>query len=440
MNGPAQNPPDHLRERAEEAEQLLEALRRGEVDALVRSGPHGDQVFTLQGADRPYRIMVEVMSEGAATLSAEGVILYSNRRLAEMLGAELDQVIGASIERYVAPGAWRRTRELIDKAGAGAARDSVELVRADGQSMITYVAMAALEHETEGALVAVFTDVSALKAVEKELRAHREHLEQTVASRTAELKSANLLLESANRELETFAYTVSHDLRAPLRAIEGFARILADDYAGALDAEAKRLIGVICENAGTMERMIDDILAISRAGRIEMSLAPVDMRSLAEAALQQLQPGLAGRDVRIEIGDLPPAHCDASMMQRVWQNLLDNALKYTAPKPQPHIEIGAVPDDDETVYFVRDNGVGFDMAHADKLWGIFQRLHGADFAGSGVGLAIVKRIVARHGGRVWADGKVGEGACFYFALPKSPEAVASAARLAQGVPPSPAAT
>ena len=225
-------------------------------------------------------------------------------------------------------------------------------------------------------------------------------------------------LEAANTELEGFSYSVSHDLRAPLRAIDGFSQILLEDYGQKLDDEGKRLLGVVRDGTVKMSRLIDDILAFSRAGRTGVNRESVDMEALVRSILaEQLAPALAGRKLAIDIGKLPAAHGDRAMLERVWSNLLDNAIKFTAPKPDARIAIGAGAGEGETVYSVRDNGVGFDMKYADKLFGVFHRLHGAEFPGTGIGLAIVKRIVGRHGGRVWAESQPGAGASFYFALP-----------------------
>lgn len=227
-------------------------------------------------------------------------------------------------------------------------------------------------------------------------------------------------VESVNRDLESFAYSVSHDLRVPLRAIDGFSGVVLKHYGDKLDDEGKRLLNVVRDNTTRMGQMIDDILAFSRTGRLAMAKSEVDMEELARAALEDLAPNLAQRDIKIEIGRLPQVHGDPSMLRQVWGNLLANAIKFTRTKPAARIEVEGKTGEAECIYCVRDNGVGFDMQYVDKLFGVFQRLHGVeDFEGTGIGLATAKRIVTRHGGRVWAEGKVNEGAAFYFALPNS---------------------
>jgi len=243
-------------------------------------------------------------------------------------------------------------------------------------------------------------------------RSHHQ-LEAQVAQRTQ-------ALEGINAELESFSYSVSHDLRAPLRAIHGFARILLEDHNAQLEPEAQRLLGVIDQNTRRMGQLIDDLLAFSRLGRTEIVTRPVDMKELTQLVADEIQRGEAGRNesLEIRIDPLPPARGDRGLLRQVMSNLLQNAAKFTRDRAKARIEVGSQPDAGQTAYYVRDNGAGFDARYADKLFGVFQRLHSTDqFDGTGVGLAIVKRIVQRHGGRVWADGKVDEGATFYFTLP-----------------------
>lgn len=242
-----------------------------------------------------------------------------------------------------------------------------------------------------------------------ELGIYREHLEELVAERTAQL-------EATNKELEAFSYSVSHDLRTPLRAIDGFSLILLEDYADKLDEEGKRLLSVVRDNTARMGQLIDDILKFSRAGRLELNFSGIDMEELARSAYEELRP--AGNELTVEIEPLPASTGDRAMMRQVFVNLLSNAIKFTRAKPDARIKVGSMTGEHEVIYYVRDNGAGFDMQYVAKLFGVFQRLHGVtEFEGTGIGLAIVKRIVTRHGGRVWAEGRVGEGATVYFALP-----------------------
>ncbi len=232
-----------------------------------------------------------------------------------------------------------------------------------------------------------------------------------------QLERANRELRVANNELESFGYSVSHDLRAPLRAIDGFSHALLEDHSESLDAEARRLLTTVRANTQRMSRLIDDLLAFSRLGRKELAMAPVDLTSLAQTVVEDLQKGSGEHRARVSVAPLPPARGDRALLHLVLTNLIGNAFKFACRRAEPRIEVGAQTEDGETVYYVRDNGVGFDMRYADKLFGVFQRLHPAEeFEGTGVGLALVQRIVQRHGGRVWGEGKVNEGATLYFTL------------------------
>ena len=231
------------------------------------------------------------------------------------------------------------------------------------------------------------------------------------------LEKKNEELQYINKEMESFSYSVSHDLRAPLRALDGYSKMLGEDYGNVLDAEGKRLLGNIQYNAKKMGQLVDDLLSFSRLGKKEVQRCEIDMTEMVQSILAEMQSSEPYK-ADIKINSLEPAIADRSLISQVMINLISNALKYSGKKEKPQVEIGSEKIENETTYYIKDNGVGFDMNYVSKLFGVFQRLHSeSEFSGTGIGLATVHRIIVKHGGKVWAKSKLNEGATFYFTLP-----------------------
>jgi light-regulated signal transduction histidine kinase (bacteriophytochrome) len=255
------------------------------------------------------------------------------------------------------------------------------------------------------------TDIDRIRKAEAQLRNYNKDLENRVIHRTNQL-------EVANKELEAFSYSVSHDLRAPLRSVHGYAKILMEEYGNKLDKEGKRLCGIITSSATQMGELIDDLLSFSRIGRSNVTMSVLDMNKLASQAYAEITAPMEKDRISLELGKLHEASGDIKLIRLVWNNLISNAIKYSSKNSSSEIKISSRLEDGMIQYTVKDNGVGFDMQYKHKLFGVFQRLHSEnEFEGNGVGLAIVQRIISKHGGYVWAEAESGKGAEFFFSLP-----------------------
>ena len=373
------------------------------------------------------RRLIEASLDPLVTISPEGKITDVNRATEEATGVSRTELIGTDFADYFTePEAARAGYRRV--LATGEVRDYALTLRHLSGRTIDVLYNATLYRSEEGEVAGVFAaarDVTEHKRIERELTMHRQHLEELVDIRTRELTDSNERLQAINTELEAFSYSVSHDLRTPLRAIDGFSRFLQEEYAEALDAEGQRLLRIVRESTAHMGQLIDDILGFSRLGRTQMIGSEIDMEALVRSVWRDAVAAAPGRELTLELGQLPRAYGDPAMLRRVFANLLENAVKFTAPRPAAVIGVSGrrEPDRREVSYSVKDNGVGFDMRYVDKLFGVFQRLHGQEqFGGTGIGLATVKRIVTRHGGRVWAESRLGEGAAFHFALPAKDDA------------------
>jgi signal transduction histidine kinase len=261
-----------------------------------------------------------------------------------------------------------------------------------------------------GIIVVAGMIVGGYKVRTARIRARNRELERHILERTAQL-------EAANKELEAFTYSVSHDLRAPLRAIDGYTNILLEDYEPGLDEEGKRVCTTICSETQRMGQLIDDLLSFSHVSRADMQVAAINMEGMATSVYHELTTAESRGRIEFQVGKLPEAVGDATLIREVWMNLLSNAIKFSSKRERAEVEVGYRRDGEQVVYYVRDNGAGFDMRYADKLFTVFWRLHsGKEFEGTGVGLAIVQRLVHRHGGKVWAESQVDKGATFYFTI------------------------
>lgn len=360
-----------------------------------------------------YRSLFGAAKDGILILDAQsGVVVDVNPFLTELLGYPSEDFVGRPVYELTFLGdlAAQKEKFLELQEKDYVRQESVPLRTADGR--VIHVELVSSVYLVDGHKVVQsnIRDVTARKEAEDALRELHADLEKRVAERTADL-------EAANRELEAFSYSVSHDLRAPLRAMDAFSQAVLEDYESILPDEGRRYLNLIRSGAQKMGALIDDLLKFSRLGRTPLSRQRVDMTRLVQSALDDLEPARAQRSVDLRIGELPASEGDAPLLRQVWVNLLSNALKYTRHRDPAIIEVGSEPGEAGPVYWVRDNGTGFDMKYAGKLFGVFQRLHRAeDYEGTGVGLAVVQRVINRHGGRVWAEAAPDRGATFRFSL------------------------
>ncbi|MEA2527543.1 MAG: hypothetical protein QOF73_4770 [Thermomicrobiales bacterium] len=376
-----------------------------------------------QAAEARYRGLFDGAADAILVFHEDGRYLDANPAMIALLGYERDDLLGKRMGDLAIdgpPAAQTRAARLRE---AGSLRTETTLRHRDGHLVPVELHATSVDLPSGMVYLAVIRDVTERRRAEAAIKRLNEELEERVRARTAQLTAAN-------QELEAFTYSVSHDLRAPLRGIDGFSRILVEDYGSILPDEAKRFLQIVRDGTVQMGRLVDDLLEFSRLGRQPLQTMTLLPAGIVARVLDDLHDERAGRQVEVTVGDLPACQADPALLKQVFANLLANAFKYTRGREPARIEVGALEGDRsarEQTYFVKDNGVGFDMAYASKLFGVFQRLHRAeDYEGTGVGLALVQRIVHRHGGQIWAEAEVDRGATFWFTLPASAPDDASA--------------
>ncbi len=366
----------------------------------------------LRESEKKYRDLVALLPQGVFEANLQGAITFANQYALDAFGytqEDLDR--GLPFEAGILPEQRERLQSnfLLTIRGAHCEGTEYTALRKDGTAFhIMVYATPVYQNEELAGIRGVIVDITRLKKVEEDIRRLNEELEHRVAERTAEL-------ESALKELESYSYSVSHDLRAPLRAIDGYSGILLAEYRSSLPPEARAYLEKVRSNTLQMSNLIDALLNLSRISRSALTRESVNILAVVKTVWEDLRTEREGRQVEFTIAHLPPCHADAFLISQVYQNLFSNALKFTRPRDVARIEAGSFQKDGATVYYVRDNGVGFDPRYADKIFGVFERLHSdREFEGTGVGLAIVQRILDRHGGRIWVESGTDRGTTFYF--------------------------
>ncbi|HEX9839972.1 MAG TPA: PAS domain S-box protein [Anaerolineales bacterium] len=395
-----------------ERKQAEEALQRAhdQLETKVQ-----ERTAALSQANALLQALLDYMPDHIYFKDTQSRFIRNSKSQAKMLGlSDPSQVVGKTDFDFFphAAQAYAEEQEVM-RSGKPLVDFEERVIWPDGRETWVSTTKVPLPN-SDGQIIGIF-------GISRDIT-ERKRGEQAIQQLNADLKKQAEQLEAANKELEAFSYSVSHDLRAPLRAIDGFTRILLEDYEPLLEEEGKRVCEIIRREAQHMGELIDDLLTFSRLGRKEMHFTKIDMKAMAGSVFDELMKTENAARIDFHIHRLPSTAGDPVLIRQVWVNLLSNAIKFSSKKERAVIEVGSKHSEDEHVYYVRDTGAGFELEYVDKLFGVFQRLHGEkEFEGTGVGLAIVKRVINRHGGRVWAEGEVDKGATFYFALPRKRE-------------------
>lgn len=384
------------------------------------SAPGSEETSDRQLIEARLAAIVDSSTDAIISKSLTGTVTSWNKGAERLFGYSAEEMIGQSIKRLIPTDQLEEEDWILGRVLQGELVTHFDTVRLrkDGTRIHISLTISPIRRD-DGTIVGaskIARDIGDRIAAEQQISELNAQLEKRVRERTAQL-------QAANRELEAFSYSVSHDLRAPVRAVHGFASMLAEEHGANLGPEGHRLLGVIQSEAQRMSQLIDNLLTLSRLGRQKLKFEKVNMSAEVRSVCLQLEQRPGSPRPTVRVGDLPAARADVAMIRQVWMNLLSNAYKYTSKTAEARIEITGEDGPDENTYSVKDNGAGFSMDQADQLFGVFKRLHSeAEFEGNGVGLAVVHRIIERHHGRIAAHGSLNEGALFTFTLPHNPPA------------------
>lgn len=408
---------EELRFQLNEANDTIEAIRTGQVDALVVHGHEGHQVYTLKSADQTYRVFIEKMTEGAVTLNQQGLILYCNSQFALMAGLSLSQVIGISFEKFINADDLSHYKEFFKKSWEQDCK--LELMLRAGEAQIpVQLSLTTLDLQEGRSLSIIVTDLTAQKKTQQQLRTNNIQLEEI-----------NRALELSNHDLQQFASIASHDLQEPLRKIHMFSDLLRAN-SGALSAELRTYLKKIIDSSARMRTLIIDILNYSKLSANDHVLNSIDLKEIVNELLEDFELIVEEKRAQIIVGDLPSIDANKGQIRQVFQNIISNALKFARTDVTPVIKISSmkireksfnsIEDKNGHYWFIciRDNGIGFDQKYVQNIFSLFERLNSKDkYEGTGIGLAIAKKIIEKHNGIITAVGKPGEGAQFQMILP-----------------------